>query len=249
MARKTSHLKPNLKNGSEKGQIWISALLYTLIAAVSIVFILEAGTPLIEGMRERSVFTKTKDQLITLDKHIEDVAEEGKGSQRVVPLEIDRGNLYLGDGELKWELKTDAKILEPRSSQKLGNLIISTDSDVKAYENSTNYILQNDRLKVILFKGGTRDSPTNLSTNSLISSVVFLETNETIPSNFTFIAADDESSSSGEGYVELLDKGSYLGSATYVAHMETDKFEYELELILESGADFLKSRLNNFNAK
>ncbi len=234
---------------SYRGQIWISALLYTLIAAVSIVFILEAGTPLIEGMRDRSVFTKTKNQLIALDQHIEEVAAEGQGSQRIVPIEIDRGNLYLEDNEFKWELETETKILEPRSSQKLGNLIISADSNVNTVSNNTNYVLQNNRIKVVFFKGGTKENIVNISTDSLIESVYFIETEELIPGNFSFVVAGDITSIEGEGYVELPDTGSYLGSASYVAHVDSSKYVYDLELTLESGADFLRSRIKNFRAK
>jgi hypothetical protein len=234
----------------DKGQIWISALLYTLIAAVSIVFILEAGTPLIEGMRDRSVFTKTKNQLIALDQHIEEVAAEGQGSQRIVPIEIDRGNLYLEDNEFKWELETDTKILEPRSSQKLGNLIISADSNVITSSNNTNYVLENNRIKVVFFKGnGTKDVPADITTDTIIESVHFIETNTTIPGNFSFVVAGDTTSTTGTGYVELPETGSYLGSASYVAHVNSENFVYDLELTLESGADFLRSRIKNFRAK
>lgn len=240
-------MSSNLK--SEKAQIWISALLYTLIAAVSIVFILEAGTPLIEGMRDRSVFTKTKNQLIALDQHIEDVATEGKGSQRIVPVEIDRGNLFLGNDEFRWELETKTKILEPRSSQKLGNLIISADSNVRVSSNSTNYVFQNDKIKVVFFRGGSANSPVTIATSGLIQKVLFFDTNTTIPSNFTFVVAGDTDSATGTGYVEVSETGNYLGSAIYLAHVDSAKYEYDLELILDSSADFLKSRIKNFRAK
>ena len=69
-----------------RAQIWVSAILYILITVVAVIIILEAGNPIVNGLRDRTAFSKTKDAMQVLDQYIMDVAEGGPGSQRVVPL-------------------------------------------------------------------------------------------------------------------------------------------------------------------
>ncbi|MFP4112392.1 MAG: hypothetical protein ACLFPQ_02065 [Candidatus Woesearchaeota archaeon] len=236
-------------DSSDKGQIWISAVLYTLIAVVAIVFILQAGTPIIEGMRDRSIFTRTKNQFMTLDQTIEEVASLGPSSSRTIPIEIDKGKFYISGGELKWEFETAQKLVEPGSSQMLGNMIISSESNVKSSSNSTHFILENNKIRVALMKIGSKSSPAAIETDNIIDSVYFIETNSTIDGNFTFVVAGDSTTAAGTGYTEVLSTGNYLGSAAFIAHIDSLNYVYDLELTLDSSADFLKSRILNFEAK
>ena len=51
----------------KKAQIWISAVLYTLIIVVAIVIVLSAVVPLINKMKDRAIFQKVKNELLNLD--------------------------------------------------------------------------------------------------------------------------------------------------------------------------------------
>ena len=73
---------------NKKGVIWVSTVIYVMIAIVVMVIVLEAGLPLIKGITEKSAFNKIRDTLVLLDKQIQQVASEGQGSQRVIPIEI-----------------------------------------------------------------------------------------------------------------------------------------------------------------
>jgi hypothetical protein len=230
----------------KKSQIWVSAVLYTLVAAVSIAFILQAGMPLIEGMRDRSVFTKMKNQMLVLDQHIEQVASEGRGSQRFVPFEIAQGDVVMDDAGFRWEMDTETKIVEPRSSYKVGNLIISANSDVSAEEYTDYYLLKNSQIEVKFLKNGTSASPANLTTSELVQSITILDTNTTITPSFNFKVAGDDASMSGEGYTSLSAKGTLLGSASYIAHMSTSSYKYDLFITLDGEADFIRAEIKNF---
>jgi hypothetical protein len=234
---------------TKKGQIWISALLYTLIAVVSIIFILQAGTPIVNGMRDRLVFTKTKNQLVTLDQQIEDVASEGKGSQRIVPLEIDKGNLFLDGGSFRWEFMTDTKLIESGSLQKVGNLLISSNNNVNAYSNSTNYVIENSNVKVVFLKNGSASSFVNIQTSDLIESITLVNSGQSIASNFNFSLRPDIDTSYGTGYTRLVDEGSFLSKGVYIAHIDSTNFVYDLEISLQSNADFLQVKVKNLETK
>ena len=62
---------------NRKSQVWMSAVLYILIAAVAMVIILQAGIPLLNGMKDRASYTRAKDTLAGIDKIVEEVAGEG----------------------------------------------------------------------------------------------------------------------------------------------------------------------------
>ncbi|MBW2999994.1 hypothetical protein KY339_04940, partial [Candidatus Woesearchaeota archaeon] len=84
---------------NDKAQIWISALLYILIAVIVMVIILEATSPLLENLKDESVYTETKSNFVSLNQHISDVSNAGTGSQRVVPVEIRKGELKVGNDQ------------------------------------------------------------------------------------------------------------------------------------------------------
>ena len=67
----------------KKGVIWISAVIYVMVAVVVMVVVLEAGLPLIKSLSERNAFNKIRDTLLVIDKQIQQIASEGQGSQRI----------------------------------------------------------------------------------------------------------------------------------------------------------------------
>ena len=231
---------------NKKSQVWVSAVLYTMVAAVSIAFILQAGLPLVEGMRDRSVFNKMKNQMLVLDQYIEQVASEGRGSQRFVPFEIAQGNMLIDDTGLRWEMETRTRIVEPRSSYRLGNLMISANSDVTSREFSDHYVLENSHIRVTFLKNGTSDEFVELDTSNLITEITIKENNLTISPEFNFMVADDPDSTTGMGYTTLSRTGVLLGSASFIAHMETSAFSYELHITLDGEADFIRTEVKNF---
>ena len=121
-------------NQGKKAQIWVSAVLYILITTIVLVIVIELGTPMLENMKDKSIFTRTKDNFVAIDKNIKDISEEGFGSQRTIPLEIQKGKIDVTDNLIKWEMETNADIIEPGSSIASGNLVISSNSDVSAKE-------------------------------------------------------------------------------------------------------------------
>ena len=131
---------------SKKGEIWISVVIYVLVVVVVLVLVLEAGLPILNRAKDQSTYTRVKDTMTALDQHIVDIANEGQGSQRVVPIEVPAGELRVKDNKLQWKLETGSKIIEPRTKIDQGNLVIAADLDVSAIEYGTYFTIENSRI-------------------------------------------------------------------------------------------------------
>ncbi|MFH1133787.1 MAG: hypothetical protein V1735_04800 [Nanoarchaeota archaeon] len=234
---------------SAKGEVWVSVLLYFLIMAIVVALLLGTGRPILDRMRDRSVFLQMKDSFSAIDKQVEDVASEGPGSQRVIPLDVRKGKLILEDGKLIWEMETTAKLMEPRSKLDFGNMVISSDIDVSVNETPMHYLMENSYLQANISKYGNRTGAASINTSQLINWVEHLASNTTITGTFGFKVADDETTRTGTGWTELVPaNATNVGSASVVVHMSTANYRYDLRISLDSKADFLSATVENLEA-
>ncbi|MFH0875055.1 MAG: hypothetical protein V1859_03895 [archaeon] len=246
---KTNKKSKNMKN--RKSEVWVSAILYTLVATVALVLILEAGIPILERLKDRTTFTKTKEMMLSLDKQIQAVASEGEGSQRVVNLEIKEGKLLIGNNQVVWEFETKNRIIDSKTSQDIGNLVITSNANVIVTENDYNYFLntslKNDTFSAVIQKVGSESAWAPINTSKLIESINF--NGVPLNGNFSFKINGDSLSEKGTGYTKLVPAGnsSNLGRAKVIAHINAPTFaEYDLEFTLESYADFISVKVKNF---
>ncbi|HII15520.1 MAG TPA: hypothetical protein HA362_04375 [Nanoarchaeota archaeon] len=101
---------------TNKGQIWISAVLYMALGVIVLTIVLAAGVPMIEKMKDKNSFAQAKTVFFTLDDNIKNVINEGPGSRRyIAPFEVKAGEFKVDEenGFLVWSLKTKAKLMEP----------------------------------------------------------------------------------------------------------------------------------------
>jgi len=229
----------------KKSQIWISAILYMLIAAVALTLVIQAGLPLLENMREKSTYSRTEDMLLSLDKVITDVGKEGEGSQRVVPIDMRAGELSIRNGQLIWEYETETRIFEPKTRVNLGNLMITTNADITSTEHADHYFMTNNYINVNITKIGTPGSWAAINTSTLMNYLEFKGNSKRTNGTFSFTIGDNATSRIGQGYTWIKDTGSNLPYATVVAHINSTPYEYDLELTLESDADFIRVNVKN----
>ena len=236
-----------------KSQIWVSAVLYALIAVLALVLILEAGLPIMERMKDRATFTKVKDIMLNLDKHIQDVANEGEGSQRIISLDVKDGELSFNNNQVVWEMKTKQKIIDPRTSTSIGNLIITSNANVITYETPLYHTMstgiENDTFEVRVNRTGSRTNWEEINTSKIIDYISYngVKMNGT----FSFSLNNLAGSTFGNGYTELIPGGNRtnLGRAKVVAHINSSFAQYDLEILLESYSDFISTKIKNFEAK
>ncbi len=230
----------------KKGDIWISTILYVLIAVAVVVMVLQAGIPLFNKLKEKAVFTKGEDTMQLLNQHVEDVASEGPGSQRVVPVQFDEGIFYANPSRVMWELKTTSKLLEPRTKIEQGNLIISSNINVNARDAGGSLIIENPVILLNISKAGNEANWSAINTNTLINYIEFKSTNARLSGTFKFLIGNDQTSAVGAGYSKLLQAGTRLSSGGVLVHVNSTNYEYDFEIVLESDADFLKTNVVKF---
>jgi hypothetical protein len=232
---------------NKKGDIWISAVLYVMIAVAITVIVLEAGLPALRGLREKNAFASIKDSAIALDKNILDIASEGQGSQRVIPVDVTDGEIRFENDQLRWKLETESKVIEPRTRQEQGNLIIASDVDVSCSETASYDVMQNSYILANFSRYGSETNWTVIDSSALLNSVEFKDSNVRTSGVFSFTL--NSSSQPANGYTELETIGTGITSGVFKAHMNTTSFEYDLVFLLESKADFIKVSIENLVTK
>ena len=85
---------------SKKADVWVSAVLYFGLGIIVISLLLAAGLPAINKLRDKNVIIQTKEVFQVLDKNIRDVVRGGPGSQRVVSVDIKKGDFKI-DGNVR----------------------------------------------------------------------------------------------------------------------------------------------------
>lgn len=231
----------------KRGQVWISAILYIMIITVVMVLVLNAGVPLLEDMQDKTVFTRSKNTFLALNEQIVDVSEEGIGSQRVVPIEIEKGNLELKDGALKWNMRTNAKILESGQQIELGNLYISSNADVSSISNTYNYTLENTYIRATFHKCESKNT-CSFNETGMIKQLIFKDhdTGTEIPATNDFeIDFGTGVAWTASGYSVLEDAGTSLGAARVLYYINSTNQSYYtvVEFSLGSNRDFLEVKI------
>ena len=233
----------------KKGAIWVSAVIYVLVGIVVLTIVLEAGIPFIKGLQEKSNVNRARNTLTALDQNIQDVAKEGQGSQRIVPIDVSDGTINVQDNKIRWKIETNSKVVEPRSRVELGNLVIASDVDVNAVDYPGFHVLENSRILVNFTRFGSKANHSSINTTSLINYIQFKDSGDKTSGVFTFFINKNASSSVGTGYTELLQAGSGLAGGTLHAFVNTTIYQYDLMLTLDSKADFLRASIENFREK
>ena len=99
---------------SKKGDIWISAALYTALGLILITVILSVGMPFVNKIKDRNTVLQTKNILIEMDKLIREVELEGVGSRRPFFVEIQEGDFKIEEEGAKeriiWTVISDEKL-------------------------------------------------------------------------------------------------------------------------------------------
>ncbi|HLC86517.1 MAG TPA: hypothetical protein VJG30_04490 [Candidatus Nanoarchaeia archaeon] len=121
---------------SKKADVWVSAVLYFGLGIIVISLLLAAGLPAINKLRDKNVIIQTKEVFQVLDKNIRDVVRGGPGSQRVVSVDIKKGDFKIDGNDRKeiisWEYTSKIAISEPGNNEGLavpvseGNLKVKT---------------------------------------------------------------------------------------------------------------------------
>lgn len=224
----------------------LAGVIYTGLVVTTVTLVITLGLPQLDRITESTLYLNVREGMSNLDDAIQKVSSEGRGSVRIVPLEIRSGDFTIdGANDLvKYEIETVSEIVSPRTAVQFGNLVIGSNADVNASENGTHYVLQNARLQVILRKFGSPSSQTSVNTTELVQEIKVLSTNKTLPvitnhSVMQFTVNNDISASSGTGFTTLHEAGTVLSQGNVSVYVNAASGAYTLDLILEAEADYL----------
>jgi hypothetical protein len=226
----------------------ISTEIIFLAIIVTVVFLVYTmAAPVIYSMQAAAVFEQTKSFMLDIDEAVQDVASQGKGSRKTLHVTMGAGELELDDelDSIKWTLETKSMIVSPRSMQQIGNLMVGSNLDVRAYENQSlgAYVLENQRLKVFLKKVGSESSQVAYNTSDILMDIYNKDIDMWLDLDRLEISVDNnQQSMSGTGYTEIVTPGNTLARGQVKAHIDTPYSflnNYTVTFTLESGADFI----------
>ena len=99
---------------SKKGDLWVSAALYTALGLILITVILSVGMPFIDKIKNRNTLLQTKELLYGMDALIREVDNEGVGSRRPLYVDLQAGEFLIQDEaaneKVLWKFISDDKL-------------------------------------------------------------------------------------------------------------------------------------------
>lgn len=227
----------------------IAGVLYFAIAIAGITIVVQTGTPALTKMKDVAAIDQAKDSLSNLDRIISLVSEEGRGSARVVPLQIKKGAITISPqtDTISYELETSADVISPRTRKQVGSLVFSSEATVSVYNDSGSWILENEHLRVNITKGGTESSFVPLNSSQLVKQVYFKDKSTSLDGTVSIILDDNIASETGNGYTYAEQAGANLPRGRIVAYMNTTDASYKVYFTLQSGSDFLEMYVGDYN--
>ena len=237
------------QKSQKKAQVWVSAIIYTLVAILALVLILNTGIPILTELKDRAVFEKVKEIMLDMDEHITEIASQGIGSQSSVSFEVKDGEISFDNNQMIWEIETKSEIISPRTRTKIGNLIIASNANVRTIETSNHFIMEsyilNDTFRFAVNKLGSSGSLVSYNVSDVVANISY--NGDNMDGDFKFSLNDEPTSMNGTRYIEMIPSGnnSNLGSARIIAHMNSEFANYDLVFTLGSFADFVTVNIKN----
>ncbi|MBI2105539.1 hypothetical protein HYT56_01745 [Candidatus Woesearchaeota archaeon] len=122
---------------NKRGDLWISAALYTALGIILVTLILSVGMPFVNKLKERNTILQTKNVIYEFDAAIREVYGEGFGSRRPLFVEISEGDFAIDElnDVVEWSFITEEKLgIEPDVEIKEGNLRIFSEKLGQGYK-------------------------------------------------------------------------------------------------------------------
>jgi len=140
----------------KKGQVWVETVIYTLIALALIGTVLAFVRPQIQKMQDKAIIDQSLEMIGELDSKILQLAQGGVGNQRIIELQIKKGELEINPEENSLIfILDDTKYIysEIGKEIKSGNIEISTTKKASANTVKLKRIYENYDL---VYEGGTQ---------------------------------------------------------------------------------------------
>ena len=245
-----------MKSQKMKGAM-IESVMAILVIVTSSVIVINMLKPSFDESKTYGNLNKAKETLSFLDSVIRELAVEAPGARRTVNVLSDFG-AFTVDGEadsIKFFMESPVPIIDPGGSVKEGNLLIVSGTTMKAYESDinsdgvTDLVLENEAVLFAVRKIGSPANITSINTTSLFTLINNKRVNVNI-TPITYIYMDDDLDNAvGNGFTELTEKGTNLGSASVRVYVNSSIKEYDAIFTLRSAQDFVELEVRNIKNK
>lgn len=189
-----------------------------------------------------------------VDRAVEEVAAEGEGSTRTLQISMDRGRFFYDNSSnsLVYELETDAGIISPQSSRKIGDITISSNANVEVRNATVSgtdcYMMENEHVKACIRRIPETDPLQDINTSNLLVLYEFKDQDNQLDANMTVELNGIANTSYGKGYTEPAEFGSFIGTGQVRAKVNSQfGYSYDVVISLPTGSDFLKVDVTNFS--
>lgn len=230
----------------KKGMLLISGILFLAITISAVFIVYELGMPIINKMQAAAVIDDMKSTFTELDNEIQEIASEGRGSKRIYYLRISAGKFIVNSSKnwIQWEYETDAPVISPRTAQWIGNVVIGSNLNTKAYMSTHDgapvYVLENEHLKVYINRTGSVANLVQMNTSDILTGIWQKDMSVLLGLKYLNITLDNnQTSGTGSGYTGVQRLGENLPYATAYAYINSQYENYFINITLESGADFI----------
>lgn len=232
-----------------------TAAIYVGITVSAISVALTAGVPALQNLQDSSAISQAQQFMQQLDGLVQQVASEGEGSTRTISTNIDRGTLYFQNSTktLIYELETDADVISPQTTIREGNVLLSSNANVKVEETAVGgvscYLMENEHIRTCIKNVGSQTSQKNISSSELIQVYEFKRedgTTRPLNPNMTIEINSRNETSAGVGYTTVDSTGDFIGTGQVTARIFTDGLSYDVIFRLPTGSDFMRIDVQNY---
>lgn len=231
-----------------------TAAIYVGITVTAISVALTAGVPALQNLQDSSAISQMQQFMQELDGLVQQVASEGEGSTRTISTNIDRGFLYFQDStsSLVYQLETDAEVISPQTTIREGNVLLSSNANVKVEETTVDgvdcYMMENEHVRACIKDIGNQTNQVNISSSELLRLYEFKSedgTTRSMDPNMSVELNKQSDTSSGVGYT-TAETGQFMGTGEVQATISSEGFTYDIFFRLPTGADFMMVDVQNF---
>ena len=217
----------------------LASTLYVAIAVFVIALVLTMATPFFQKLRDKAAFENAKQMMSNLNSALKEVVAEGRGSTRLVSVNVRRGVLIVDNesNTIEFRMKTEAPIVARSTMIREGDLIIAEGDDVDVIDNGNVITMRNSYLEVNISKVGTKTNWQEINLSQIIQGVYLVKENTFFDGTVRMRINDVYENGTGYVYAEMYGRGLPRGRA--VAHLVVNGTELELVITLPRYADFL----------
>jgi hypothetical protein len=216
-----------------------------VITVVSSVIIVTTINPIIEQGKQTQAFNDAKQVLKTVDATINQLMYEAPGSRRAIDLNLPSGRFIFSGSEDKIKIRLQSGgIMESGVRIEDEGIIIQGGSAINAYDNGTDYILENAAVLFAVKKIGSPNNYSFVNTTDIISLIRNKRADSELAPKSGIFINDTADSSYGLGFTELAQTSNVQTGAIRL-HVNSTRAEYDTVFTLSASMDFVEIEVKN----